>query len=382
MVAAMKPGAPMEDMRKAGDFFREKGVQSRPIHAHGIDLVTDGPHIFKESVHAHEFEKVLKPGMVLMPEPNPIIGRRPARHVRRPHLHHRRDGRRVRRRLADRADGGAAVIQATGHASGRASGMKARLRAGQSLIGTYVTLPSPEVVELLACAGLDFLNIDLQHASPDWRTLAHMVRAADVRGVSTVVRVPDHDPARILKVLELGVECISLPGTGSVDDIRGAVAAMYYAPVGQRGACGHTRAGSYNPRRSEFAGHTERQNERVCLWALIEDPDAIKVVGDIAGERPGADIIGVGRGDLSTALGMAGQIEHPTVIAATERVNAEVRTRSRGACFSSVMVHKPEEVATWHAKGCRVFTYAADAMILMEAMRGAADACRAQLQVR
>ena len=72
MVATIKPGAPMEDIRAAGDFFREKGVQSRPIHAHGIDIVTDGPHIFKEGVHAEAFERTCKPGMVLMPEPNPI----------------------------------------------------------------------------------------------------------------------------------------------------------------------------------------------------------------------------------------------------------------------------------------------------------------------
>ncbi|MCM2477364.1 aminopeptidase P family protein [Rhizobium sp. CG5] len=72
MAATLKPGANIEDIRKAGDFFRENGVQSRPIHAHGIDLVSDGPHIFKEQAHAEPFEQVLRPGMVIMPEPNPI----------------------------------------------------------------------------------------------------------------------------------------------------------------------------------------------------------------------------------------------------------------------------------------------------------------------
>ena len=72
MVAEVKPGAPVENLRIAGDFFRHKGVQSRPIHVHGIDLITDGPHVFKEHVHAAPFEQIMKPGMVLMPEPNPI----------------------------------------------------------------------------------------------------------------------------------------------------------------------------------------------------------------------------------------------------------------------------------------------------------------------
>jgi len=72
IVAAMRPGNSMEDVRIASKFFRENGVQSRPTQCHGIDLVTDKPHISAEHVSAETFETVLKPGMVIMAEPNPI----------------------------------------------------------------------------------------------------------------------------------------------------------------------------------------------------------------------------------------------------------------------------------------------------------------------
>jgi Xaa-Pro aminopeptidase len=72
MVAAMEPGRPVSDMKKAGEFFRQNGAQSRPIHVHGIDFVSDGPHVFTERVEAEPFEEIIRPGMVLMPEPNPI----------------------------------------------------------------------------------------------------------------------------------------------------------------------------------------------------------------------------------------------------------------------------------------------------------------------
>jgi Xaa-Pro aminopeptidase len=72
MAAEIKPGNPVEAVQAAGKFFREKGVQSRPIHAHGIDLITDGPHVFCEHVDAEPFERTFKPGMVFMAEPNPI----------------------------------------------------------------------------------------------------------------------------------------------------------------------------------------------------------------------------------------------------------------------------------------------------------------------
>jgi Xaa-Pro aminopeptidase len=72
MAAEIAPGKPVDDMRLAGRFFREHGVQSRPVHAHGIDFVTDGPHVQVDHTGAEPFEEVLKPGMVVMAEPNPI----------------------------------------------------------------------------------------------------------------------------------------------------------------------------------------------------------------------------------------------------------------------------------------------------------------------
>jgi Xaa-Pro aminopeptidase len=72
IIAQMQPGKPMEEMRIAAKFFRESGVQSRPTQCHGIDLVTDKPHISAEHVSAEAFETVLTPGMVIMAEPNPI----------------------------------------------------------------------------------------------------------------------------------------------------------------------------------------------------------------------------------------------------------------------------------------------------------------------
>jgi Xaa-Pro aminopeptidase len=72
IIAEMQPGKPMQDMLLASKFFRANGVQSRPTQCHGIDLVTDKPHISAEHVSAEAFETVLKPGMVIMAEPNPI----------------------------------------------------------------------------------------------------------------------------------------------------------------------------------------------------------------------------------------------------------------------------------------------------------------------
>jgi Xaa-Pro dipeptidase len=72
MADRIGPGKPVQGLHEAGRFFRERGVQSRPIHAHGIDFVTDGPHAYADHVDAEPFEEVMRPGMVIMAEPNPI----------------------------------------------------------------------------------------------------------------------------------------------------------------------------------------------------------------------------------------------------------------------------------------------------------------------
>jgi Xaa-Pro aminopeptidase len=72
MVEAIGPGKPVEGLREAGRFFRERGVQSRPTHAHGIDLVSSTPHISTGRVRGEPFDEVFRPGNVIMAEPNPI----------------------------------------------------------------------------------------------------------------------------------------------------------------------------------------------------------------------------------------------------------------------------------------------------------------------
>ncbi|MGZ6322489.1 MAG: hypothetical protein ACXWQR_24655, partial [Ktedonobacterales bacterium] len=62
---------------EAGRVIREVGYQSRPLHLHAIDLATHTPHIGTAmpgdpGAHAEEYELVIKPGMELMLEPNPI----------------------------------------------------------------------------------------------------------------------------------------------------------------------------------------------------------------------------------------------------------------------------------------------------------------------
>jgi len=72
MVTVARAGHHLNELMEAGRFYRAKGVQSRPIHIHGIDFVSSEPHIVTDHIQAEEYEQVLQPGMVLVIEPNAV----------------------------------------------------------------------------------------------------------------------------------------------------------------------------------------------------------------------------------------------------------------------------------------------------------------------
>jgi Xaa-Pro aminopeptidase len=72
MAEQLAPGKTLLEVWEASRFIRQKGYQSRPGHLHGIDFVTHSPHIGAEGPSGEDYELVLKPGMELMLEPNPI----------------------------------------------------------------------------------------------------------------------------------------------------------------------------------------------------------------------------------------------------------------------------------------------------------------------
>ena len=72
MVTVARAGHHLNEQMEAGRFYRAKGVQSRPIHIHGIDFVSSEPHIVTDHIQAEEYEQVLQPGMVLVIEPNAV----------------------------------------------------------------------------------------------------------------------------------------------------------------------------------------------------------------------------------------------------------------------------------------------------------------------
>jgi len=194
--------------------------------------------------------------------------------------------------------------------------LKTRLHNHEPLLGCVLGIPYPDVAEILAIAGFDYLWIDLEHGPGDFVQAQAMIQGVGGR-CPCVIRVPENREVWIKKALDVGADGVVIPQVNTAEEARRAVAACLYPPEGTRGA-GVARAHDYGPALSEYLGHA---NRAIAVVAQIEHMDAVENVAEIL-EVPGIDALFVGPLDLSGSLGVLGQMTHPAVQKAVEGVAA------------------------------------------------------------
>ncbi len=180
-----------------------------------------------------------------------------------------------------------------------ANDFRARLLAGELLVGVTTNMDSIDLVEVLGQCGFDWVMIDLEHGSIGDHQLALMVRACELTGVAAAVRVQDTRPATILRACDLGAAAIVAPLIDDADQAREFVSATRYPPEGTRGLHPVTRASSWGAVDPQT--HMERSNASICTIAQIESVDAAEGVEEIVG-TPGLDAVLVGPRDLANSL--------------------------------------------------------------------------------
>jgi 2-dehydro-3-deoxyglucarate aldolase len=189
-----------------------------------------------------------------------------------------------------------------------------RLKSGELLIGTVVTLASPEVVEILTEVGFDWLFIDAEHAPLEALEMQRLLQGASTQ-MPCVVRVAASEEVPIKKALDIGAAGVIAPMVNSAEQARRVVHLAKYAPAGTRGV-GLGRAQGYGLRFGEYVGQA---NEDTAVIIQAEHAEAVKHIETIV-EVAGVDAVLVGPYDLSASLGRLGKVGHPEVVAAIEHV--------------------------------------------------------------
>ena len=181
-----------------------------------------------------------------------------------------------------------------------------RLRKGERLIGTLVSLPSAEITEILSETGFDWLFIDAEHGAFNPQQAQTLLQAAGQ--CPCVIRVPAGDEVWIKKALDIGGAGIIAPQVHTAEQAEQIVRYCKYSPDGSRGV-GIGRAHKYGIR---FEDYIKTANENIAVILQAESREAIDNIESITSVE-GIDAILIGPYDLSASLGKIGKVTDPEV---------------------------------------------------------------------
>ncbi len=236
-------------------------------------------------------------------------------------------------------------------------------------LGPFLKCPYPEMVESCALAGFDFAIADMEHTPLSPREILPLLLAAQNRGMDLIVRIPENQPMYFKWCLDLGVKFIQVPHIQSKADALKAIEASRFSPSGERGLCRFVRAANYS--ETPVQDYIENANERSRLILQIEGARGLDSIDEILSVE-GIDTIFIGPYDLSQSLGHPGQIHHPAVVGAMNRI---VEACSKAGVRVGTFADSPEGIQRWVSKGVQMIEFASDLNLFL----GGAKALRAGL---
>src|SRR6266498_4481412 len=152
-----------------------------------------------------------------------------------------------------------------------AAQLRTRLRAGETLLGCFLSLGSALTAELMGAAGYDWALIDLEHGAGDEKDSLAQMQALSASGCAAIVRVESTARQRVNRVLDFGAHGVMFPRIDTAEEARAAVAAMRYAPAGVRGVAFANRACGYG---SNFMPYLDASTSLLTV-VQIESPEAV-----------------------------------------------------------------------------------------------------------
>lgn len=174
--------------------------------------------------------------------------------------------------------------------------VKAKLAAGESVIGGTVDTADPAIYCAMANAGFDFMWIEMQHSPLSYADVAAMIWAC--RGAPAVpfIRIPAATEGDIQKATDIGALGIIVPMVDAIQEVEDAVTYAKYPPQGKRSQGG----GQYRALWGD--DYRQRANDNIMVVAMIEQPAGVEIIDQVT-NTAGVDVVFVASSDLSSFTG-------------------------------------------------------------------------------
>ncbi len=248
----------------------------------------------------------------------------------------------------------------------RSNPVKAALKSGGIVLGGEISrLASHEVARIYALAGYDFVFIDMEHTPFDLETVARMIETARAVKLVPLVRVPQAEYAWVSRVLDAGAMGIIVPRVNTPEQVRSLVSWTRYPPLGIRGfACTHFQNEDREVPPDDFM---RAVHEHTLLVIQIERREALANLSEMV-SIAGVDVACLGYMDLSVDMGIAGQVAHPDMVAAIQRL---IDVSQQHSVAPGIICAEIDVVMDWMHRGMRFVSYSSDGRLLLEAAKSA-----------
>ena len=250
---------------------------------------------------------------------------------------------------------------------------KERLEAGELALGVGLRQArTVDIGRIMKTAGYDFLFIDMEHNSMSIDLAAQISVAAQDAGITPVVRVPAFQHFHATRALDGGAQGIVVPHVDTPEVARMMVDHCMYPPIGHRSVTGVLPQLDFRP--APLGEAAAAINAATLLILMLETPEAVDNVEEIAAVQ-GFDVLLVGANDLCMEMGIPGQLDHPKVGVAFERIVAACRAHGKHAGLGGV--YDPPLMQRYLAMGFRLVLAGSDLTFMLAAAKERAAAVRA-----
>jgi 4-hydroxy-2-oxoheptanedioate aldolase len=236
--------------------------------------------------------------------------------------------------------------------------LKRRLASGETCVGSFVKIPSPDLVEVLAGAGLDFVVADAEHGPIAPETCQQMARAAESCGIPLIVRVGEiGSPGTVNRFLDTGVAGVKLPHISSPEAAREHIDEVLYPPEGKRGLAGGrwARYGAAQPLQQLV----EDFKSSFVIVAQIEEIEAVERLDELL-ELEEPDVFLVGPTDLASSMGLRGNKGDQRV---QDLVNETLERIAAAGRVAGALAANPAEVPALLELGVRYLVFNGESLV-------------------
>ena len=247
--------------------------------------------------------------------------------------------------------------------------LKNRLESRENTTGSWITIGSPVVAEIMAQAGFDWLVVDMEHSAITLDLAQSLIQVIGLCSVTPLVRVGHNQPNLIKRVMDAGAHGVIVPMVNSKAEAEQAVGSVKYPPTGFRGV-GLARAQKYG---ADFENYKNWNQDKSVVIVQVEHIKAVENLEEIL-DVPGVDGFIVGPYDLSGSLGVPGQFDHPDVVEALQHVKTVAKEKNALSGFH-IIQPDPILVAEKENEGYKFIALSLDILYLGNACRQTLRAC-------